>query len=150
MATEPYGSLFQHEGHDYVRGRVSHFGGPNDTGVSSTETGSVTGERLRSLNAPLNASASTIASRPDDFYFIAMRWDYTPHGVSFWRGARILVVNPANGKKVVLRPVDWGPNTSTRRILDISPQAIKDLGAETDANLLVAFAAVGAAVGVVP
>ncbi|MDP2341953.1 MAG: N-acetylmuramoyl-L-alanine amidase [Deltaproteobacteria bacterium] len=148
VSTEPYGSIFQYEGNDFVRGKVSHFGGPNDTGVSSTETGAVTGERLRSLNSPLNASDATIATRPADFYFIAMRWDYTPHGRSFWVNARILVVNPANGVKVVLRPVDWGPNTNTRRILDISPEAISDLGASTDDNLLVSFAAPGTPLGV--
>ena len=148
VSTEPYGSLFQYEGRDYVRGTVSHFGGPNDTGVSSTETGAITGERLRSLNSPLNASDATIATRPEDFYFIAMRWDYTGHGRNFWVNARILVVNPANGVKVVLRPVDWGPNTNTRRILDISPEAISDLGASTDANLLVSFAAPGTPLGV--
>lgn len=147
VSTEPHGSLFQDEGRDWVRGRVSHFGGPNDTGVSSTETGAVSGERLRSLNNPVNASAATIASRPADFYFIAMRWDYTPHGRSFWQNARVVVKNPANGRKVVLRVVDWGPNTNTRRVLDISPQAIKDLGATTDDNLLVAFAREGAALG---
>ena len=149
VSTEPYGSIFQYEGRDYVRGLVSHFGGPSDTGVSSTETGAITGERLRSLNSPLNASDATIATRPEEFYFIAMRWDYTPHGKSFWVNARILVVNPANGVKVVLRPVDWGPNTSTRRILDISPEAISDLGATTDDNLLVSFAAAGSPLGVV-
>ena len=117
--------------------------------MSSTETGAVTGERLRGLNNPVNASDATIATRPDDFYFVAMRWDYTPHGRSFWVNARVLVVNPANGKKVVLRPVDWGPNTSTRRILDISPEAISDLGATTDDNLLVSFAAEGTPVGMV-
>jgi hypothetical protein len=149
VSNEPYGSIFHHEGHDYVRGKASHFGGPNDTGVSSTETGAVTGERLRALNNPVNASDATIATRPADFYFIAMRWDYTPHGRSFWVNARILVVNPATGTKVVLRPVDWGPNTNTRRILDISPEAISDLGATTDDNLLVSFAAPGTPLGVV-
>jgi hypothetical protein len=131
-----------------VRGRVSHFGGPDDTGVSSTETGAVTGERLRSLNSPMNASAATIASRPADFYYIAMRWNYTPHGRTFWRGARIVVANPANGRRVVVRVVDWGPGTRTGRLLDISPQAMRDLGATTDQNLLVAFASDGASLGV--
>ena len=147
-AIEPWGTVTSFEGHDYVRGPVSQFGGPNDTGVSATETGAVTGERLRLMNSPLNASDATIATRPEDFYFIAMRWDYTPHGRSFWVNARILVVNPANGRRVVLRPVDWGPHTNTGRVLDISPEAISDLGADTDENLLVSFAAAGSALGV--
>jgi hypothetical protein len=138
VEVEPIGIVFSWEGHDWVRGRVSHFGGPDDTGVSSTETGAVTGERLRSLNSPMNASAATIA----------MRWNYTPHGRTFWRGARIVVANPANGRRVVVRVVDWGPGTRTGRLLDISPQAMRDLGATTDQNLLVAFASDGASLGV--
>lgn len=149
MSSEPYGTVVSVQGRQWVRGLVSWFGGPEDTGVSSTETGAVTGERLRSLNSPVNASASTIASRPADFYFVAMRWDYTPHGRSFWVNARILVTNPANGRQVVLRPVDWGPNTSTGRIIDVSPQAMTDLGADTDDELLVAFARPDASLGVV-
>ena len=96
----------------------------------------------------MNASASTVATRPADVYFIAMRGDYTPHGRNFWRDARLLVVNPANGMKVVLRPVDWGPNTSTGRVLDISPRAKGYLGATTDDDLLDSYAATGAALGV--
>ena len=38
----------------------------------------------------------------------------------------------------------------TDRVLDVSPQALEDLGATTDDELLVAFAAPGAALGVVP
>lgn len=150
FSTEPYGYIERFEGHDYVRGLVSHFGGPNDSGVSSTETGAISGERLRALNNPLNASDATIAARPEDFYYAAMRWDYTPHGRNFWVDARILVVNPDNGLKVVLRPVDWGPNTSTGRILDVSPEALDDLDADTDDELLVSFAAAGAPLGVAP
>src|ERR1043166_5460356 len=148
MWNEPYGSVVTVDGLDWVKGKTSQFGGPNDTGVTSTETGSVSGDRLRSLNSPLNASASTIAARPGDFYFLAMRWDYTP-GRTFWKNARIVLKNPDNGKVVVVRPVDWGPNTSTGRIVDISPQAMKDLGTDTDHSLLVAFATSDAPLGVV-
>lgn len=148
-ATEPYGSTTTVDGHQWVRGTVSWFGGPSDTGVSSTETGSVTNERLRELNDPMNASPSTIAARPEDFYFVAMRWNFSATPRSTWRDARILVKNPATGTSVVVRPVDWGPNTSTRRIIDLSPQAIEDLGADTDDTVLVAFAAPGTPLGVV-
>ncbi len=148
MATEPYGSSTTVDGQQWVQGKVSWFGGPSDGGVSSTETGSVTNERLRELNDPMNASTSTIAARPEDFYFVAMRWNFSATPRSTWRDARILVKNPATGARVVLRPVDWGPNTSTRRIIDVSPQAMEDLGADTDDTLLVAFAAPGTPLGV--
>ena len=147
ISTEPYGDVISWGGDDWVRGRVSWFGGPSDTGVSSTETGAVSGERLRSLNSPLDPDAATLASRPQDYYFVAMRWSYSPNSTSWWRNARVVVTNPATGVQVVTRPVDWGPNTSTRRIVDVSPQTMSDLGVTTDDEVLVAFAPAGTPLG---
>jgi hypothetical protein len=147
---EPYGDVVAFEGESWVRGSVSWFGGPADTGVSSTETGAISGEVLRSLNDPLDPDPSTLASRPEDYYFVAMRWNYSPNGRTWWQGARLVVANPTTGTKVVVRPVDWGPNTSTGRIIDLSPQTLSDLGVVTDDDVLVAFASPGAALGVSP
>jgi hypothetical protein len=148
--TEPYGTLTTDtSGRAWVRGTVSWFGGPRDTGVSSTETGAISGDVLRSLNNPVSPDAATLASRPADYYFVAMRWSYSPNGQAFWRDARILVRNPATGVAVVARPVDWGPNTSTHRIIDLSPQTLADLGLDTDGQADVAFASPGSALGVV-
>ena len=148
VSVEPYGTVVTDGGRPWVRGTVSWFGGPSDTGVSSTETGAITGERLRSLNDPLSPSAATLSSRPEDYYFVAMRWSYSPNGASFWRDARLLVRNPATGATIVVRPVDWGPHTRTGRVLDLSPQAMSDLGLTTDDAALVAFAAPGSPLGV--
>ena len=131
VSTEPYGDVVTDDGRSYVRGKVSWFGGPSDTGVSSTETGAITGERLRSLTG----------------YFVAMRWNYSPNGRTFWRDARILVRNPSTGASVVVRPVDWGPHTRTQRIIDLSPEALSALGLDTDDEALVAFAAPGTPTG---
>lgn len=147
VSVEPYGTVESYEGSRFVRGRVSHFGGPRDTGVTSTETGAITGERLRALNDPLSPSSSTLASRPEDFYYVAMRWAYSPNGTRWWRDARLLVVNPATGAAIVVRPVDWGPHTRTARVLDLSPQALTDLGLSTDGEALVAFAPAGTPLG---
>lgn len=147
VSTEPYGSVATREGRSFVSGRVSWFGGPRDTGVTSSERGAISGERLRSLNDPLAPSAGTLASRPEDFYFAAMRFDYDPAGIAFWRESRLLVLDPETGRAVVVRPVDWGPNTRTRRVLDLSPQAMSDLGLVTDDTALVAFASRTAPLG---
>jgi hypothetical protein len=139
-STEPYGEVVTYDGLSFVRGTISHFGGPHDTGVTSTETGAITGERLRSLNSPDPGSATDVRNRPADYYFVAMRWRYLGGSdLAWWRTARVVVVNQRNGSAVVLRPVDWGPNTRTRRIVDVSPQAMVDLGVTTDDNVLVAF-----------
>jgi hypothetical protein len=140
VRVEPYGQVVDHDGMSFVSGRSSWFGGPRDSSIGSSETGSVTGERLRSLNSPVSPSAGDLASRPEDFYYLAMRWDYGPAGIEYWRSARLLVVNPSTGAAVVVRPVDWGPNTSTRRIVDLSPQSMVDLDITTDDTVLVSFA----------
>jgi hypothetical protein len=149
VSTETHGAQTSWQGMTFVKGSVSWFGGPNDTGVSSSETGAITGERLRSLNNPLNPSDATLAGNAEDYYYVAMRWDYSLRGKSAWVGARLLVVNPDTGAAVVVRPVDWGPNIRTGRILDLSPQALEDLGLSTDEDALVAFVPASTPLGVV-
>ena len=147
ISYEPYGVPTSHEGLTFVQGPVSWFGGPNDTGIGATETGAITGERVRLLNDPVNPGAGTLASRPEDYYYLAMRWNYAPMGKDWWRNARILLVNPDTGATVVVRPVDWGPHVRTERVVDLSPQAIRDLGLVTDQKVLVAFAPFGTPLG---
>jgi hypothetical protein len=76
-----------------------------------------------------------------------MRWDNHPNGRSFWRDARILLENPLTGVRIVVRPIDWGPHTRTSRIIDLSPQALTDLGVRTDDELLISFATPGTPLG---
>ncbi|MFK7998993.1 MAG: hypothetical protein AB8H86_05325 [Polyangiales bacterium] len=147
VGLETEGDVVTIDGQQWVRGTISNFGGPNDTGVTTTETGAITGERLRSLNTPMDASRAVIESRPEDFYYAAMRWSYSPGNRTFWRDARILIRNPATGAQVVVRPVDWGPHIRTGRIIDVAPQTEDDLGASTDDNVDVAFAAPGTPLG---
>lgn len=126
------GRVTSFQGFSFVSGKVSHFGGPADRGITETETGALTGELLRKIN-------------PNDYY-CAMRWDYqTMHAnvgtaKKLWSQKRILIVNPANGRAVVARPNDWGPHVRTERIIDVSPGALKAIGATTDNLVLVSFA----------
>lgn len=126
MLQEPLGEIVQFAGVDFVKGKVSSFGGSSAEGVSPTETASLTGEILRELSE-------------EDFY-CAMRWSFEPNGVSFWKNRRLLVINPLNQKAIIVRAIDWGPNTSTGRILDLSPKALKTLEVETDDEVICAFA----------
>ncbi len=144
---ELYGTVQSDDDGTWVAGLVSHFGGPSDRGVGPSETVAITGEIARQLNNPENPTPEQALANAENYYYIAMRWDYTNAGRSFWRSARILLKNPSNGNMVVVRPADWGPNIRTRRVLDISPQAIDDLGAVTDETILVAFAAPGTPLG---
>ncbi len=149
MSTEPYGTVVDYHGQSWVSGRVSWFGGPSDTGVGPSETVAISGEVARSLNSPLHPDAATLAAHPERYYYVAMRFSYSPMGTSFWRSARLIIANPRTGVRVVVRPADWGPNTSTGRVMDLSPQVIADLGLTTDDTAIVAFAQPGTALGVV-
>lgn len=148
LGTEPYGALTPFGGGSWVAGKVSEFGGPLDTGVTPTETGAISGEVLRQLNNPLNPASKVLLANADKYYYIAMRFNYQPAGKAWWKSARIVVANPKTGKAVVVRPVDWGPNVSTKRVGDLSPQVLKDLGLQTDDTALFAFAKAGAVLGV--
>lgn len=75
-------------------------------------------------------------------YFCAMRWHNRtterygdrgkPGHQHWWRAQKIKVTNPATGKSIIVRPVDWGPNVTTRRVIDLSHRAMEEIGAETD------------------
>jgi hypothetical protein len=149
LTTEPYGTSATYAGLAWVQGKVSEFGGPKDTGVTPTETGSISGEKLRALNDPLDPDAKTLAANPGQYFYLAMRFDYQPAGKAWWKTARLIVANPKNGKAVVVRPVDWGPNVSTKRVGDLAPEVRKELGLQTDDDALFAFAKPGSALGIV-
>jgi hypothetical protein len=138
VAVEPYGKVVEHEGRSLVAGKVSWFGGPRDTGVTASETGAISGERLRGLSTPESPEAAQ--ADPGRYYYAAMRYDYTPRGKAFWAQAKLVVVNPRSGMGVVVRNVDWGPHTRTRRVIDLSPAALGILGLRTDEEALIGFA----------
>ena len=147
LTTEPYGKPVTSSGWAFVQGTISEFGGPQDTGVTATETGAISGEVLRKLNDPLKPSAAVLAAKPEAYYYLAMRFNYQPAGKSWWQQARVLIVNPKTGAAVVVRPVDWGPAVATQRIGDLSPQSRVDLGLQTDDLAWFAFAKPGTPLG---
>jgi murein DD-endopeptidase MepM/ murein hydrolase activator NlpD len=115
-------------------GRISHFGGPGGGAYGNM---GLTGES---------------GVNPRDPWYCAMRWPYTIDGAvagakDWWVNRRILVVNPKNGKAVILRAADWGPAAYTGRVIDVSPQAEKALGASTNDTVNIAFAPDGANLG---
>jgi len=150
LAVEPFGHAVNVAGAEWVRGAVSWFGSPLDTSIAPGETGAITGEDMHAMNDPPSPDATTLATYPENYYYIAMRWDYTPNGKSWWSKQRIVVYNQTTGVAIVVRPIDWGPNTFTKRIGDLSPQALDDLGLVTDQYALFAFAKPATPLGKVP
>lgn len=136
-------------------GKVSHFGGPQDMGVSPSENlalypdprGKLPGS-LFLAEQPAGTTGTARRLNPNAFY-IAMRWAYqrgdcgTDHnglGVrlpvttprSWLINNQIKLINPRTGKELWARAVDWGPNGRTKRIADVSPGVMKQLGLATD------------------
>jgi hypothetical protein len=121
-----------------THGKVSWFGGPDDDGVTETETLSLMPQiRARALN-------------PKDFY-IAMRWrirrGHEDEDKAFWVVQGIYVARPDLKRVCVCRPVDWGPNAKTGRVADLSPGALVYLGLKTDDEAIFALASRFAAIG---
>jgi N-acetylmuramoyl-L-alanine amidase len=123
-----------------VEGKMSTFGGPHDLGMSPDEglalfsNTDLKDPKYSYLFLPAPPPGTSGLGRrlnPDQYYF-ACRWDYTATPKEFLRRALARVKNPANGRAVDARPVDWGPHPSTGRVADLSPGLAAALGLNTD------------------
>ena len=121
---EPLGEVITYDHKEFVKGKVSWFGGPTDDGMGPDATVALTGELAQELS--------------EDDYYVAMRWDYRTQK-KFWVNRHLLVINPANGRAVIVRAIDWGPHISTGRVLDLSHKTLTYLGVQTDGELICAF-----------
>lgn len=79
----------------------------------------------------------------DERYYVCMRWNYTNMNgqpvlapKDWYYGKRVLVINPANGKRLVASIIEYGPAPWTGRVSGLSPEAMLVLGAQTDDNLV--------------
>ena len=123
-----------------VEGKMSTFGGPRDTGMSAAEglalftPADFQNPKYSYLFLPTPPPGITGLGRrlnPDKYYF-ACRWNYNDTPREFLKRALACVENPANGRAVDARPVDWGPHISTGRVADLSPGLAAALGLQTD------------------
>ena len=124
-------------------GKCSHFGGPDDSGMTPNE--------------PL-AFIYVIGDKPEVFlpgkelddqalghdlnphvHFIACRWDYDVTPRDMLKENVALVRNAATGLALTAFPADWGPNANTDRVADLSPGLMQDLGLTTDDEVEVIF-----------
>lgn len=129
-----------------ARGKVSWFGGPDDTGVAPDEglafIYSVSDKP--DLFLPEQPPGTTGLARrldPDESY-CALRWDYDQFPKEFLRGpAKARVRAPKTGKEFLASPADWGPHVDTGRVADISPGLMEALGIETDDEIEIEYPA---------
>ena len=126
--------------HLVLNGRMSTFGGPDDTGMTPAENLALVEKQAQADEYPadffLSASAAGAPGwgrrlNPEKYY-IACRWDYSLTPKAFLRTAVITVQDPTNSRSAQVRAVDWGPNEATGRIADLSPGLARFLGLNTD------------------
>ena len=125
-----------------LEGLMSTFGGPEDSGVSSTE-GLALCEPSEVDEFPEElflteeqAGAPGLARRLNPDYapgYIACRWDYDVTSRDWLQSHTVAVRNPFTGRTVAgVQPIDWGPNEKTGRVADLSPGLAEVLELATD------------------
>ncbi len=128
-----------------VQGSMSTFGGPMDTGMSPSEglalfdPQDLTDPRFEGLflsDQPPDTTGLGRRLNPDKFY-LACRWDYTVTSRSFLRNVLAFVQSVSTGQVEQASPVDWGPNTDTGRVADLSPGLAAALGLNTDDDVII-------------
>ncbi len=127
-----------------ARGRVSHFGGPEDLGVSASEGLAFlyNEDDAPWLFGEQPSGTTGLARRLDpNVPYIAMRWDYDvyPKAMLASMDYAALVTAPKTGRSFLAWPSDWGPHVDTGRIADISPGLMDALGIQTDDEVEVIF-----------
>jgi len=125
-------------------GKMSFFGGPDDTGVSQSEGLAFhyeINERNQQLFLPINNDTGLARQLNPFVNYIACRWDYdvTSKDMLANSGHRALVRALATGREALAFPADWGPNQNTGRIADLSPGLCDILGIDTDDEVEVIY-----------
>lgn len=122
-----------------LRGKMSTFGGPNDTGMKPGETLAIIHDAditsvpgVASLFPPGTTKALGRSLLNNQADYIACRWDYKTTPRSYLVKTDVVVRNPVTGKSVIVRPADWGPAEWTNRVADLSDHAALALGLQTN------------------
>lgn len=138
-------------------GKCSNFGGPLDTGVLPQEGLSCISQndlnewwfrRIFQSNSSWDSSKGLARNLNPFSLYCAMRWAYGSFGgargeiltgYAMEQVRRGLIVVSFNGKSLFAQPADWGPNTDTGRLIDLSPGACLALETKTDDIVSAAF-----------
>lgn len=127
----------------HVTGKVSHFGGPDDTGVSPSEGLAFISkiDQAPHLFLPSQPAGTTgLARRLNPYiHYVACRWDYGKTPKPSLLEDVALVRATESGIAMTAFPADWGPHESTGRVADISPGLMDDLRITTDDEVEVIY-----------
>jgi N-acetylmuramoyl-L-alanine amidase len=126
-------------------GKCSHFGGPDDQGVSASEGLAFifdVDDAPHLFLPEQPAGTSGLARRLNPYtHYIACRWDYNVTSKKELLNRRVWVKSLRSGVKLQAFPADWGPNENTGRVADLSPSLMADLELETDDDVEITWAA---------
>jgi lysozyme len=126
-----------------LRGKVSWFGGPDDTGVAPDEGLAFIYEVDDAPQLFLSTQppgTTGLARRLDPACsYIATRWDYDIYPKDMLPGMQVLIRALKTGRSKLCTPADWGPHVDTGRVADISPGLMEALGIETDDDVEIIF-----------
>jgi uncharacterized protein (TIGR02594 family) len=150
----PSGALF------HAQGPCSWFGGPEDGGVKSDEGLAFISKvsQAPELFLPEQppklptdpgypGTTTGLARRLDpEVHYIACRWDYAKTPRDMLLSELALVRSPDTDLEFEAFPADWGPNSNTGRVADLSQGLLIDLGLETDDEVEVIFPSPGVGV----
>ena len=130
-----------------LEGKCSHFGGPEDQGVSPDEGlafiyNASDAPHLFLPEQPPNTTGLARRLDPNIFY-LACRWDYTvtPKEMLGDQMLKARVTAKSTGESFLAYPADWGPHGDTDRIADLSPGLMKALGVTTDDEVQITYPA---------
>jgi len=135
----PDGVLF------HAVGKMSYFGGPEDTTGMTEDEGLAFIYEInpdnQQLFLPINDGTGLARQLNPFVNYIACRWDYdvTPKAMLADSGARALVRSVKSGRSALAFPADWGPNENTGRVADLSPGLCEVLDLETDDEVEVIY-----------
>lgn len=126
-----------------AKGKASSFGGPDDTGVSSSEGLAFifAVEDAPQLFLPFQPEGTTgLARRLNPYvHYVACRWDYSVTPKTVLAKGVAIVKATKTGITLAAFPADWGPHQDTGRIADLSPSLMDSLGIKTDDEVEVTF-----------
>lgn len=128
-------------------GKTSWFGGPDDTGVAPDEGLAFIysyDEKPHLFLKEQPEGTTGLARRLDpQKHYVACRWDYDVTSKEMLAGDQYALVTARKTKKRTFAwPADWGPHESTGRAADVSPAVMRDLGIETDDDVIVTYPAI--------
>lgn len=126
-------------------GKASHFGGPDDMGVSPDEGLAFLYAYDQAPHLFLDQQppgTTGLARRLDPaVFYVACRWDYSVTPKSMLDDKELLaqVYSKKTGRAEYAWPADWGPHQDTGRAADLSPGLMTALGISTDDEVQVDY-----------